>query len=363
MMGPDFEESGARRKEPRPGETDVNPSISTFEPKPTGQETKPIHVPSYTMPDYMNEVEWGAGGTPITYGSEAGRGGIPPDEHENESSGPTIQFELEPTDTEEPRYGEDFNFMGGGGYYSPPSSPTEKPSSGGGDFLASRQGGNPPLPEDLVDLPPSGMEAQTPPTEASDVWAPFLEGLGTSTVIQGGAAATAVYDQVVPEGAALGGGPVNLAWNYVYNTIDNSVQQSSTTYEGDTHNVENNTSNNYYQTNNYYEAVGEGAGQVIDTTGILVAIGAAGALVAGALGTLGSTIAGAIAGGFAKGVTSPTPNYSAPPAAVAADEGSERYIGFGGGNSPGKNCEQLLQEIISLGGSSDDLPESCKVPT
>ena len=207
------------------------------------------------------------------------------------------------------------------------------------------------------------METETVPPETTDPWGPFLEGLGTSAVVQGGTAAAEVYEEVVPEGAALGGGPVNLAWNYVYNTIDNSVQESTTINEGDTYNnTENNTSNNYYQTNNYYEAVGEGAAQVIDTTGILVAIGAAGALVAGALGTLGSTIAGAIAGGAAKGVTSPTPTYATPPALSVADEGSERYVGFGGGSSPGKNCEQLLQEILALGGSSDDLPESCKIP-
>ena len=358
-MGPDFDETGARRKEPRPGENDVRTDIVVLDPKPTGQETKPVYVPEYTMPDYMNEVEWGGGGTPIPFGSETGRGGIPPDEHEGSSS-PTIEFELETQD--EPRYGEDFNFMGGGGYYSPPSPPVEGPSTGGGNLPSTGQGGNPPLPEDLVDLPPSGLEAQTPPTEEGDIWTPFLEGLGTSAVVQGGEAAAAVYDEVAPEGAALGGGPVNLAWNYVYNTIDNSVQESTTINEGDTYNTETNTSNNYYQTNNYYEAVGEGAAQVIDTTGILVAIGAAGALVAGALGTLGSTIAGAIAGGAAKGVTSPTPNYAPTPAVSTADEGSDRYIGFGGGSSPSKNCEQLLQEILALGGSSNDLPESCKIP-
>ena len=289
------------------------------------------------------------------------------------------------------RYAEsEYTYFGGGGYTGTGfpveggSDEYEGANDQGYDFLSG--GGGPgtktkasptPLPEELVDLPPSGMEtdASTSPLEV------FKEGVDTSTTAAAAKAAGGTLALLKDTGEALPASPANMAWNYVYNTIDNSIENNTVNNETNTfnesteYNTEYNTENNTYNTynteenssttNNYYYGMGEGTGQVLDTAGLIAAIGAAGALAVGAIGALGTTLLGAIAGGAARGAMSQgsSGGYSAPPAQLLPGEPkSDRYVGFGGGNAPGKNCEQLLQEILQLGGSADELPESCRIP-
>ena len=366
-----------------PWASDVAPTIE-FPPKAPPTQKPP--VPNYSMPDYTGQ-EWGdSNTTPIQHGSEKGRGDLPPDELVVES-GPTMDYE--------PRYAEsEYTYLGGGGYTG-----TGFPVEGGSDEYEGANyqgydyisgGGGPgtktkatptSLPEDLVDLPPSGMEtkAETSPMDE------FTEGVGTSTTGKAAAATGVALDLLKDTSGALPSSPTNMAWNYVYNTIDNSIEnnivnnetnnyETNTFNESTEYNTEYNTENNTYNTynteentsttNNYYYGMGEGAGQVFDTAGLIAAIGAAGALAVGAIGALGTTLLGAVAGGAARGAMSQSSgrDYSAPSAQLLPGEPeSDRYVGFGGGNSPGKNCEQLLQEILQLGGSADELPESCRV--
>ena len=360
-----------------PWANDVAPKIE-FPPNAPPSQAKPP-TPNYSMPDYSGQ-EWGdSNSAPIQYGSEEGRGDLPPDELSVES-GPTMDYE--------PRYAEsEYTYLGGGGYTGTGfpveggSDEQEGANYEGYDYIAGGGGPGPktkatptPLPEDLVDLPPSGMEteAETSPADA------FKEGVGTSTTANAAKAAGGALDLLKDTGSALPSSPANMAWNYVYNTIDNSVENNvvnnvvNNETNTNNYNTENNTYNTYNTeentstTNNYYYGMGEGAGQVLDTSALLAAIGAAGALAVGAIGALGTTLLGAIAGGAAKGAVSQSSGsggvgYSAPSAQLLPGEPkSDRYIGFGGGNAPGKNCEQLLQEILQLGGSADELPESCR---
>ena len=359
---------------------DVAPKI---EIPPNAPPTQKPPTPNYSMPDYSGQ-EWGDNSaTPIPHKSERGRGDLPPDELEVES-GPTMDYDG-------PRYAyDDFTYMGGGGYYD-----AATPSEGKGDGAEQPKavdydwdtygGGNSnptptrtetPLPEDLLDLPPSGLEAK------ADA---FKEGVGESVTAQAVGGSTAVLDLLKETGGAVPSSPANMAWNYVYNTIDNSVENNSYVEnneyneynetnvfnESTEYNTEYNTENNEYntynneETHNYYYGMGQGAGNVLDTSALLAAIGAAGALAVGAIGALGTTLLAAVGGGAAKGLASSAGSggYSAPPAQLLPGEpksDSDRYVGYGGGNAPSKNCEQLFQEILQLGGTTDDLPEACR---
>ena len=354
---------------------DVAPQVE-FPPKAPPTQKPP--TPNYSHPDYSGP-EWGdSSATPIPHGSERGRGDLPPDELEVES-GPTMVYDG-------PRYAyDDFNYMGGGGYFNA-ATPSEGENNGaeqpkavdhdwetygGGNRNSAPAGKEVPLPEDLVDLPPSRMETK------ADA---FKEGVGESVTAKALGGTTAVLDLLKGTGGAVPSSPTEMAWNYVYNTIDNSVEnvsnnvynehnETNTFNESTEYNTEYNTENNEYntynneETHNYYYGMGQGAGSVLDTSALLAAIGAAGALAVGAIGALGTTLLGAIGAGTARGLASSVGSggYGAPPAQLLPGEpDSDRYIGFGGGNAPSKNCEQLFQEILQLGGSADDLPEACR---
>ena len=312
-------------------------------------------TPSFTMPDYA-EQEWGSNGTPISHNSEPGRGDIPPDELVSDG-GPTIDWE--------PRYAEEPEYPLGGGYFDIEQEEASEDTShvvkeeypGGGGYVdipdateSDGSGWGMPLPEGLVDLPPSGMEVEdvpeTPPG-GGEVVDEFKEGLGTSTVVQ-----------IIENASEAVTGPTNI---FNFGGFTTSVMPTTNYVESHTYNEETNTFN---ETHNYYNQVGQSAGNVLDTAPLVAAIGAAGALLSGSISSLGAALLGAIAGGAARGATQPEPNITVnvPPseALSVADEGNDRYVGYGGGASPQKNCEQLFQEILQLGGSIEDLPEACR---
>ena len=346
-MGPDFDQSGARRKEPRPGENDVRTDILVFEPR-VPVEVKPTGKGGIPLEEFDN-----ATGFPIQFGTVEGSGGLPPDES-IPASGPTIvsRFAEEP---EYPTGGGYFDFdtqgapvveeewPGGGGFVSTPTLDTTKSGGSGG----------PEVPESLVDLPASGMGGG----EVSEPSSPTPPS---------------------PPAPPSGGGEGDSFWS---NWVDNSVVMS--TVENVTNAVT--TENSYYTVNNqtdmlqhiqnnidnrtYTYGVGEDAlaGVAGDLTDAVVAIGGvtAGvtALTSALPGMLGAALLGVVGGlasGWGKGVaTEPTEtvvNVQLPEQPV-----DDHYIGYGGGNAAGKNCAQMLQELLAAGGDATSLPPACKL--
>ena len=256
----------------------------------------------------------------------------------------------------------------------PDSSPTIKFGGGGGG---------------AGDIPPDEMQASPPstawwapepeyPTGGGYFSLPKTEEVEEVTTVQED---TPEAVEVKPEVSTESSGSSEQPSSFWSNWVDNSSVMSSV------ENVYNtvNTENRYITTNNktdmlrhvqnnidnrsYTYGVGEDvlagvAGDLVDATVAIGGVTAGVTALTGALpGIIGTALLGAIGGlasgwgrGAAQGPAETVINVESPEVPV-----DDRYIGYGGGNSAGLNCAQMLQELLAAGGDATDLPPACKL--
>ena len=132
--------------------------------------------------------------------------------------------------------------------------------------------------------------------------------------------------------------------------------------------VQNNIDNRRYTIGADENALAVVAGDLVDATAAIGLATAGLTVLTGALpGMLGAALLGAVGGlaaGVGRGVTQGGTEVTVEVPEVdlsslgVADDG--RYVGFGGGNAPDINCEQLLQEWLAAGKDASDIPEPCR---